>query len=35
MRTRNALLSDAERIHQLISAHFATGTLLSRSFPEI
>jgi amino-acid N-acetyltransferase len=35
MRTRNALLSDAEQIHQLISAHFATGTLLPRSFPEI
>jgi amino-acid N-acetyltransferase len=35
MRTRNAVLSDAEQIHQLISAHFENGTLLSRTFPEI
>jgi len=35
MRTREAVLPDAERIHQLISAHFETGTLLPRSFAEI
>jgi amino-acid N-acetyltransferase len=35
MRTRNAVLPDAEQIHRLISAHFQTGTLLPRSFPEI
>lgn len=35
MRTRNATLPDAEQIHQLISAHFESGTLLPRSFPEI
>ncbi len=35
MRTREAVLPDAEQIHQLISAHFETGTLLPRTFPEI
>lgn len=35
MRTRNALLPDAEAIYRLISAHFETGTLLPRTFPEI
>jgi amino-acid N-acetyltransferase len=35
MRTRNAVLPDAEQVHQLISNHFETGTLLPRSFPEI
>lgn len=35
MRTRNAVLPDAEQIHRLISTHFETGTLLPRSFPEI
>lgn len=35
MRTRNAVLPDAEQIHHLISAHFETGTLLPRTFPEI
>jgi amino-acid N-acetyltransferase len=35
MRTRNAMLPDAEQIQRLISAHFETGTLLPRTFPEI
>ncbi len=35
MRTRNAVLRDAEAIYQLISAHFDSGTLLPRTFPEI
>jgi amino-acid N-acetyltransferase len=35
MRTRNAVLPDAERIHRLISTHFGSGTLLPRSFAEI
>ncbi|MBZ5722374.1 MAG: N-acetyltransferase [Acidobacteriia bacterium] len=35
MRTRDAILPDAEQIHRLISAHFETGTLLPRSFAEI
>jgi amino-acid N-acetyltransferase len=35
MRTRNAVLPDAEQIHRLISAHFDSGTLLPRTFPEI
>lgn len=35
MRTRNALLPDAEQIQQLISGHFESGTLLPRSFAEI
>jgi amino-acid N-acetyltransferase len=35
MRTRNAVLPDAEQIHALISAHFESGTLLPRTFPEI
>ncbi len=35
MRTRNAVLPDAEQIHRLISSHFENGTLLPRTFPEI
>jgi amino-acid N-acetyltransferase len=35
MRTREAILPDAEQIHELISAHFETGTLLPRTFAEI
>ncbi len=35
MRTRNAVLRDAEQIYQLISEHFDSGTLLPRTFPEI
>ncbi|HVO60968.1 MAG TPA: N-acetyltransferase [Terriglobales bacterium] len=35
MRTRNAVLPDAEHIHGLISAYFENGTLLPRTFPEI
>lgn len=35
MRTREAILPDAEQIHQLISGHFESGTLLPRSFAEI
>ena len=35
MRTREAILPDAERIHQLISVHFEAGTLLPRPLPEI
>jgi amino-acid N-acetyltransferase len=35
MRTRNAVLPDAEHIHALISEHFENGTLLPRTFPEI
>ena len=35
MRTREAVLPDAEQIHRLISTHFESGTLLSRTFPEI
>src|SRR5215471_6819515 len=35
MRTREAVLSDAERIYQLISNYSGDGTLLPRSFAEI
>jgi amino-acid N-acetyltransferase len=35
MRTREARLPDAEKIYQLISSHFESGTLLPRSLPEI
>lgn len=35
MRTRDAILPDARAIHDLISAHFESGTLLPRSFAEI
>ncbi|MBV8892221.1 MAG: N-acetyltransferase [Acidobacteria bacterium] len=35
MRTRKALLPDAIDIHRLILQHFASGTLLPRTFPEI
>lgn len=35
MRTREALLPDAERIHQLISYYSGDGTLLPRTLAEI
>jgi amino-acid N-acetyltransferase len=35
MRTREAILPDAERIHELISAYSSDGTLLPRTFAEI
>jgi amino-acid N-acetyltransferase len=35
MRTREAILPDAERIHELISAYSGDGTLLPRTFAEI
>jgi amino-acid N-acetyltransferase len=35
MRAREAILPDAEQIHDLISAHFETGVLLARTLPEI
>lgn len=35
MRTREAILTDAERIHALISAYSGDGTLLPRSLAEI
>lgn len=35
MRTREAILPDAERIHELISVHYDAGTLLPRALPEI
>src|SRR5205807_10438505 len=35
MRTREAVLPDAERIHQLISNYSGDGTLLPRNFAEI
>ena len=35
MRTREALLPDAERIHALIAAYSGDGTLLPRSLSEI
>ncbi len=35
MRTRDAILPDAERIHGLISAYSGDGTLLPRTFAEI
>jgi amino-acid N-acetyltransferase len=35
MRTREAILPDAQRIHELICAYSGDGTLLPRSFAEI
>ena len=35
MRTRDAILPDAEDIHRLISAYSGDGTLLPRNFAEI
>jgi len=35
MRTREAKLPDAERIHDLISVYSGDGTLLPRTFAEI
>src|ERR1700680_3342517 len=35
MRTRDAILPDAERIHELISAYSGDGTLLPRTFAEL
>src|ERR1700736_3372244 len=35
MQTREAILPDAERIHELISAYSGDGTLLPRNFAEI
>jgi amino-acid N-acetyltransferase len=35
MRTRDAILPDAEKIHGLISAYSGDGTLLPRDFAEI
>jgi len=35
MRTREAILPDAERIHELISGYSADGTLLPRTLAEI
>jgi amino-acid N-acetyltransferase len=35
MRTREAILPDAERIHELISAYSGDGTLLPRTIAEI
>src|ERR1700724_1339842 len=35
MQTREAILPEAERIHDLISAYSGDGTLLPRSFAEI
>jgi amino-acid N-acetyltransferase len=35
MRTREAILPDAESIHELISVHYDAGTLLPRALPEI
>jgi amino-acid N-acetyltransferase len=35
MRTRDAILPDAEKIHDLISAYSNDGTLLPRTFAEI
>ena len=35
MRTREALLTDAQRIHELISTYSSDGTLLPRSLAEI
>ena len=35
MRTREAILPDAESIYRLISAYSSDGTLLPRSLPEI
>ena len=35
MRTREALLPDAEQIHDLIAAYSGDGTLLPRTFAEV
>jgi len=35
MRTRKAILPDAEQIHELISAYSGDGTLLPRTLAEI
>jgi len=35
MRTRKAILPDAEHIHELIAAYSGDGTLLPRTLPEI
>jgi amino-acid N-acetyltransferase len=35
MRTRKAILPDAEHIHELISGYSGDGTLLPRTLPEI
>jgi len=35
MRTREAILPDAEHIHRLISVHYEAGTLLPRTLHEI
>src|SRR5215472_13348777 len=35
MRTRKAILPDAEHIHELICAYSGDGTLLPRTLPEI
>jgi len=35
MRTRDAMLPDAEKIHELISSYSGDGTLLPRNFAEI
>jgi amino-acid N-acetyltransferase len=35
MRTRDAILPDAERIHEMISNYSGDGTLLPRTFAEI
>jgi len=35
MRTREALLPDAEQIHGLIAAYSGDGTLLPRTFAEV
>ncbi len=35
MHTREALLADVERIHELISAYSTDGTLLPRTVPDI
>ena len=35
MRTRKAILPDAENIHELICAYSGDGTLLPRTLPEI
>src|ERR1700686_3202403 len=35
MRTRKAILPDAQQIHQLIAGYSGDGTLLPRTLPEI
>ena len=35
MRTREALLPDAEQIHELIATYSHDGTLLPRTFAEV